>query len=406
MNVAFFIQNSRAGGVDTFLINLIKFWPDKKDRLILICNKNHPGLRRIKFLCEKKIKIIKYDLILSSFIYKLGNSYLVFRIIKKFMRYLSFFLSLNFTKQKFIKIFKDNQIERLLVINGGYHGGEACIAASMAWSNISEGKDNWHCFHNYATPSRGGIHFFDDIIKNYIDRKLSKAITGFVSVSNSCLKSLSHRRFLKVKKKIVIHNGISKITYKKIKNPLTDLKVKYSAKKILLMLATYEERKGYDFIFECMDRIVKIDPYIHLVVFGYGLDDEYKSILEKRNNRISKNNIHIYKYFNDISTLIRSSDVVVVPSQYMESFSYVALESMFYRKPVVATKIGGLKEVIKNNFTGYLCEKRNSYEFSNKILSILKSKKKSNFFSINGYRRYKKYFTSKKMANKYYNILR
>ena len=81
MNVAFFIQNSRAGGVDTFLINLIKFWPNKKDRLILICNKNHPGLRRIKFLCEKKIKIIKYDLIFSSFIYKLGNSYLVFRII-------------------------------------------------------------------------------------------------------------------------------------------------------------------------------------------------------------------------------------------------------------------------------------------------------------------------------------
>ena len=56
MNILIFLQNSKKGGVDTFVSNLINFWPDKKSKIYLICNKSHPGIKNLKQkLLEKKI---------------------------------------------------------------------------------------------------------------------------------------------------------------------------------------------------------------------------------------------------------------------------------------------------------------------------------------------------------------
>ena len=56
MKIGFFIQNDKRGGLDTFVINLINFWPRKKDNLFIIYNKNHKGIIDYK----KKIEKIKY----------------------------------------------------------------------------------------------------------------------------------------------------------------------------------------------------------------------------------------------------------------------------------------------------------------------------------------------------------
>lgn len=52
MNLLIFLQNSKKGGVDTFITNLINFWPDKKSKIFLVCNKSHPGIKYLK----KKLK--------------------------------------------------------------------------------------------------------------------------------------------------------------------------------------------------------------------------------------------------------------------------------------------------------------------------------------------------------------
>ena len=84
--IGFFLQNSRQGGVDTFVINLLNYWPSN-DKLILFCNHSHPGLTFLKKKLKKKIKIIKYKLLLrqdinkyfysSIFIKKIISAYLI-----------------------------------------------------------------------------------------------------------------------------------------------------------------------------------------------------------------------------------------------------------------------------------------------------------------------------------------
>ena len=47
---------------------------------------------------------------------------------------------------------------------------------------------------------------------------------------------------------------------------------------------------------------------------------------------------------------------------------------MKYKKPVVASNIGGLPEIIKNNINGFIINKDNAKEFEKKILYILNNK--------------------------------
>ena len=54
MNLLIFLQNSKKGGVDTFITNLINFWPDKKSKIYLVCNKSHPGIKYLKKKLKKK----------------------------------------------------------------------------------------------------------------------------------------------------------------------------------------------------------------------------------------------------------------------------------------------------------------------------------------------------------------
>ena len=57
---------------------------------------------------------------------------------------------------------------------------------------------------------------------------------------------------------------------------------------------------------------------------------------------------------NEVDQILSFSDLFLLPSE-QESFGLVALEAMIHKVPVVSTDIGGLPEVIKNGYSGYLC---------------------------------------------------
>src|SRR5690554_6119666 len=56
---------------------------------------------------------------------------------------------------------------------------------------------------------------------------------------------------------------------------------------------------------------------------------------------------------DDIQSLIISSDIICLPS-YSEGMPRIVQESMYYKKVVLATPVGGVRDLIKDGVTGYL----------------------------------------------------
>ena len=77
-------------------------------------------------------------------------------------------------------------------------------------------------------------------------------------------------------------------------------------------------------------------------------------------------------FVEDVSTLMELSDVVVVPSR-IDGMPLVVLEAQAMGKPVVASAVGSIPEMIKDNQTGFLCEPGNAAAFCQRILELLRS---------------------------------
>ncbi len=74
---------------------------------------------------------------------------------------------------------------------------------------------------------------------------------------------------------------------------------------------------------------------------------------------------------SNIGKVIACSDLMLLPSQH-ESFGLAALEAMACGVPVVASRVGGLPEVIDDNRSGFLFEVGNTDEASEKAIKLLK----------------------------------
>ena len=395
MKIGFFIQNSKRGGLDTFLINLVNNLGNKH-QLFIFYNKYHDGIIDYKKKINVNVKYVSYDCLLSQDIDKKKLKYLPF-LFKKIIRYLllinSFTLRINYFK----KIFLNTNLDRLLVINGGYQGGEACNSALFAWKKYQPNHPAWYSFHNYVEKNKSFIHFIEIFLRYIIDRKISESVAGFISVSNSCLNSLNRKKILSKNKKKVIYNGLS---LEKKSLPKKKLNTKN-----IIMLAVYEERKGFEYIINAFKILKKKISNSKLYIYGDGNLVERNRIINliKKNNLVES--VILNKFEKDKNKIYNQADLVVIPSQYNESFGYVAIEAFDHKKPVIACKTGGLKEVIVNDISGFLVDKNKPEEFSNKMYEVLTNHHLRNKLIKNGSHRLQKYFTAKKMANKYLDLM-
>jgi glycosyltransferase involved in cell wall biosynthesis len=69
---------------------------------------------------------------------------------------------------------------------------------------------------------------------------------------------------------------------------------------------------------------------------------------------------------------VRRATLMVVPSRY-ESFGYVAAEAMIHEKPVVATNVDGLRDVVEDRVTGYLVPLDEDEEMAERVVEILRN---------------------------------
>jgi glycosyltransferase involved in cell wall biosynthesis len=100
----------------------------------------------------------------------------------------------------------------------------------------------------------------------------------------------------------------------------------------------------------------------------------YGEIIKKylKDNKIKNVELLGPKYDNDLAELYKNSRFVLVPAECYENMPNVALEAMSYSKPIVASNLGSLKEIITDNYNGLLFKPKNIPELRAKIEKLFK----------------------------------
>ena len=136
MKVGFFKQNNKRGGLDTFFINIINFITKKYDNIFIFYNKSHKGIIDYKKKIKRKVKYIKYDYSLSQDL-NTSNSNFFSKLYIKFIRYIYLLNTIYIKPNYFKEIFKRNNIEKLLIVNGGYQGEKLVTLLCLVGKNIN-----------------------------------------------------------------------------------------------------------------------------------------------------------------------------------------------------------------------------------------------------------------------------
>ena len=134
----------------------------------------------------------------------------------------------------------------------------------------------------------------------------------------------------------------------------------------MIFAGRLSKEKGIDTLVE-IAKLLSDD--IHLIVLGDGPEKNKVSALANANE-----NIHYLGYQPKEKTipLIRGSDALIQPS-IVEGISSTILEAMACKTAIIATEVGGNKEILENNKTGILIEPDTSEKLLDKIDYFLMS---------------------------------
>jgi len=134
-------------------------------------------------------------------------------------------------------------------------------------------------------------------------------------------------------------------------------------------VARLSPEKGHRFLFEAAKRIVGEVPWAIFLILG---DGPSRGDLEKLVVKMGlKENVIFAGFQKDMNSIYGALDIVVQPS-LREGTPISLLEAMSFGKPIVATKVGGVGEVLKENETGILIPPASAEAISEGILRLIK----------------------------------
>lgn len=144
---------------------------------------------------------------------------------------------------------------------------------------------------------------------------------------------------------------------------------------IIGFVASVCKEKGIKEFLEVACEVIKKKDDTHFLVIGDG------PLLDWAKNEVEKQGIackfHFTGFVEDIRQSLGIIDILFFPTRHYEGLSMAILDAMAMGIVVVATDIGGNRELVKNGITGFLYDplRFNKEELKNLLVKILKNKK-------------------------------
>lgn len=143
------------------------------------------------------------------------------------------------------------------------------------------------------------------------------------------------------------------------------------------------------------------DEKVKLVIVGNGKDYDLiqKTIIDLNLTK----QVFMVGYQQNPSPFYQIMDVFAIPSAH-EGFGLAAVEAMMHRLPVIASNVGGLKNIVIDKVTGYLVLSNSTEGLTEKIRLLIKFPERRIQMGNEGYERAMEFYTSKKYCEAVENL--
>jgi glycosyltransferase involved in cell wall biosynthesis len=214
-------------------------------------------------------------------------------------------------------------------------------------------------YHISGAPAEGGL--IKRTLKRMRYQLLGRSIERIVCVSKFSQRKLLADYQVPVELPEVIYNGVSAL-------PQTSWHME-AERPTLSVAAHLIPEKGVQFAIEALDVVKERFPEVSLLIAGEGT---YRSTLEEHVATLGlSHRVTFLGLRSDVPEIFASSHIVIVPSIWAEAFGYTVIEGMAAGRPVVASKIGGIPEIIEDGVSGLLFKAGDSKELAACIVRLL-----------------------------------
>lgn len=241
-------------------------------------------------------------------------------------------------------------------------------------------------------------------LKSIIKQKLLKKIKHVIAVSDAN-RTLLLNLFPQLRNRVtVVHNGIDVTWFESQLLSFSDKQRKeYREKhfsvdddtKVILSVAELHERKGLHYLIQAIPELLEKEKNFKVVIAGSG---PQQSELEKLADQMKiKKYVEFLGFRKNIPHLMAASDIFVLPSE-KEAFGLVLLEAQAAKLPIVATKVGGIPEIIEHKKNGLLVPPHHPEKLAGEILKFFNDDVRTKNYTEEGYKTLKENFDAKMMA--------
>ena len=240
-----------------------------------------------------------------------------------------------------------------------------------------------HVFHSYFSKYKTELY-------RQIEKRLAKRSTGIIAISDIQKNELTDIYRIAKKDKVEViqlgfdlnpfqENLVEKRKKTREEYNLTDDQI------AIAIIGRLAPIKNHDLFLESI-KLVQKETKQNLVFFIVG-DGDQKKVIEDNISNLKKEieiDIRMTSWIKDIKTFNAGMDIICLTSDN-EGTPVSLIEAQACNIPIVSTDVGGVRDIVSENETGYISPKNDAKHFSKNLLLLTEDKINRERMSQNGW---------------------